>query len=70
MTLLFCSLTEVQVSFVMSTFLVNENEGPVEVCLLLTGELDRSLNVTVSTVPGTALGRLNNTSMKEKDHIL
>ena len=44
-------------SFIMNTFVVNENEGTVDVCLLLTGELERSINVTVTTVPGTALGR-------------
>ena len=44
-------------SFTMSTFVVNENEGTVDVCLLVTGELERSINVTVTTVPGTALGR-------------
>ena len=54
-----------QVSFVASTFLINEDEGTVEVCLLLTGELERSLNVTVSTVPGTAMGRFGHKSKKE-----
>lgn len=45
-----------QVAFVLNTIIVSENEGDVEVCLLLTGELERSLNVTISTVPGTATG--------------
>ena len=49
----------VEVSFAASTNNVNENDGSVEVCLLLTGQLERTLNVTVSTVPGTATGKAN-----------
>lgn len=48
---------EVQVTLLMSTFVAMESVGALEVCLILTGELERDLNVTVSTVSDTATGR-------------
>lgn len=50
---------DIQVSFVTNTYVAGENEGFAEVCLQLIGELDRSLNVTISTVDGTAVGEYN-----------
>ena len=46
----------VLVSFAEATYLADEDQGTVEVCLSLAGQLDRNLNVTISTVSGSATG--------------
>lgn len=49
-------LVGVLVSFSEATYLADEDQGTVEVCLSLAGQLDRNLNVTISTISGSATG--------------
>lgn len=49
-------LAGVLVSFAQATYLADEGQGTIEVCLSLTGQLDRNLNVTISTISGSATG--------------
>ncbi len=42
-----------------TTYSVNEEDGQVEVCaVLLSGSLERTVNVTLTSVNGSASGRL------------
>ena len=47
----------VLVSFFQATYVADENQATVEVCLSLSGQLDRDLNVTISTITDTAMGK-------------
>ncbi len=41
-----------------TTYYINEEDGQVEVCaVLLSGTLDRTVDITLTSVNGSALGR-------------
>ena len=47
----------VNIEFTQLVHSVDEGDGQVDVCVMLIGQTDRDLTVTVSTMPGTASGR-------------
>ena len=47
----------VTVKFSESVYSVGEVGGHVEVCVILRGQTERNISVTVSTMSGTASGR-------------
>ena len=55
----FCSLTGVTIGLEEPTYTVNEGDGTIEVCAVLTsGTLDRTVTVTLSTSDGSATGMI------------
>ena len=49
--------TVVIVAFLQLQYAVNEGDGQVEVCVILRGQTERDITVTVSTMSGIASGR-------------
>ena len=55
-------ITDVGVSVEDPSYPVDESDGTVEVCVVLTGKTERNVCVTISTGDGSAIGRLPNTA--------
>ncbi len=52
-------MVEVTIGLERTTYSVNEEDGQVEVCaVLLFGTLEKTVNVTLTSVNGSASGRL------------
>ena len=52
----FFSLSVVTVTISQQFYTVGEGDGEVEVCVILRGQTERDVTVTVSTMSGTASG--------------
>ena len=44
------------VDFAQLSYTIGEGDGEVEVCVILRGQTERDITVTVSTMSGTASG--------------
>ena len=50
-------ITDVGVSVEDPSYTVDESDGTVEVCVVLTGTIERNVSVTISTSDGSTIGR-------------
>ena len=53
---LFSLLSVVMIDFVQLSYVVEEGDGQVEVCAVLTGQTERNTTVTISAQSDTASG--------------
>ena len=52
----FSTVGLLQVNFTQESYTVSENDG-VEICVLLSGQIGRSIAIDLTTVDGTATGK-------------
>ena len=60
----FFSLLVVTVTILQLFYTVSEGDGQVEVCVILRGQTERDITVTVTTMSGTASGRQETLSIE------